>query len=1815
MESLKVPILSGISSTLDNAAKIIREARLKKGFSVQFILDSNSVSLSDLYGQIRILSCLLHLRDCGYQVILQIDQKRRQKGDRLSGLETSGFLHCLKEEGVQIESNVPLVSPEQLEMFSEVQQESEVYTHTILPLQRFDFETEGVLGEEEALERTHGILNRISSVSGSHLEKLSIPSSTVSFEFGRILWGILKEFILNTIVHSGSKKIFLGIRILRETGQDVRSHKPGLIARPGQHLWDISLLDTGLGIFPTADATLRNGQAVNWLGSPYFRFDPWNSLSGNILMDMTGRKNFGDSEALRQRELIFLKSIFQGNLGIRKGRRSEGLHEISKQLHWFNGSLNLRSGRSGIIVSSTYKGNDIHLEIEQQGKLYSYLPGVIASVSLPSIQLATDAVRLKKKNLTSPQDIFAGQINPEDREVEFVKLEKMPSWLFGSQEDIPSRRMGEMLARRFVSEYYSNCIRPEERVTGQELFDPSTKKTNTRKFLEIDLRHSRVVRSEFLDVVLQEICKESTDPPNKATSIISKIIFTNVRRDLINELASGIANSFILLKHLYCVFLDEADQPHFLGIPRLSKRVNDLEDVLNLLLENRALCEIDIAERFYFDANQIEYLKILVGESPENIFFSRKVNGITWFYANNILETLRNERVERLWDFTSAVRREPDGVIRLINGHYVDKVIDFPSYWTHQEKLVDAAKVLLLEKMKVGPVHCVIGFMNIGDRLAGILQRFLVASDLCILDPKIWCTLFENSPEEFNNLIESSSPDSASSILVVDAVYPGDDQGGYLYNFLKSIEDRENPPVINAVVALADFRPVSRAIDGKKNILDKYPLFSIFNVREGIIQSSSGKIFEAPQEVKPTCETTIRTLSGDGTIFEISCDNERENIQDGHEKGYDPLTQYSEIELSSEFWHNSSIMKLISPEPTGREKRNMLFYENNEQIIEHYRTRTHLESYLSDFVRKKIKMKVDVILHPTHSVGSFLSHLVSSKLNHSPLILPLSQSEYGGEIRVTPEQFKRFQVKISSFSKDLHRITPRALIVDDSVLTGSSLFTMIGIAHKLGLEVTGVFVVLNKLTPFVSAAISTMKFDFSYLYRLHMPLVSEKENPDIILRKNSKILQMNTSSFLVRYWSEHIFSKKSYLRQDENFEKEGDRLVDIIFSLDGFKTNILKRYELIQVIHGLLLHPNETILDFNTKIAITYNFIEALCREQIFWEFLNALVEHSFNEGKPSISIKFARQIILLTAYTRHGGTSIVRKNLFGLCIKIQSHLLEGDKWQQFEQPLCDSFLIMSFLGNPNLFSLAEALITKMGPHILENIEAESTSINKAAWRILSAYAWSIEFLVKIKKVGSPAGCLENLPPDLTAEQKMLYFELFSCLLLSNKGLREKLGIKNYRSREDALKLVENEHKLESPLPVMNYLSEAPGYACTLGIVIEACDAWGVFVFAKRKEEIEYQLRTCASKNNPAGAWNISPTFENKLEGWIKKRMEKNSNIDNRLFFTSEDEVDLRPFKFYRSEANWIMGVTLIPNNNMEDYYVVLVYDRKPIPTEFPLTDYYYWHRIARILQDILPEIHEKHAVSARASSAIKVAMDAMNHSDYYLWSLSPKKRVATLAVILLKSIEMPNHRSDISLQTPVQIKQIKNILNSIVEKYRIQVGRAANMLLTNDDEITLPPDEKKWIEVHDRRVLEERISNRYISFNGMVFQFVFLESLRNALVNFKINCNTEDSASDDSYLIDDRINIYWDVDFSEQSASVIHLWIENPCESDCNGSSHTRGKGVAACEDAVKVIGGHFDAIPSADKKSWVSHFSLPVHVLPETLQIKLKNYLAELT
>src|SRR5262249_1234998 len=45
------------------------------------------------------------------------------------------------------------------------------------------------------------------------------------------------------------------------------------------------------------------------------------------------------------------------------------------------------------------------------------------------------------------------------------------------------------------------------------------------------------------------------------------------------------------------------------------------------------------------------------------------------------------------------------------------------------------------------------------------------------------------------------------------------------------------------------------------------------------------------------------------------------------------IFRYPSIELSSEFWQNVAELGIISATRTGRENRNILFYENNERFL------------------------------------------------------------------------------------------------------------------------------------------------------------------------------------------------------------------------------------------------------------------------------------------------------------------------------------------------------------------------------------------------------------------------------------------------------------------------------------------------------------------------------------------------------------------------------------------------------------------------------------------------------------------------------------------------------------------------------------------------------------------------------------------------------------------------------------------------------------------------------------------------------------------
>ena len=236
--------------------------------------------------------------------------------------------------------------------------------------------------------------------------------------------------------------------------------------------------------------------------------------------------------------------------------------------------------------------------------------------------------------------------------------------------------------------------------------------------------------------------------------------------------------------------------------------------------------------------------------------------------------------------------------------------------------------------------------------------------------------------------------------------------------------------------------------------------------------------------------------------------------------------RFGPLELSTEFWQNVAELQILSGDSRGPEGRRLLFVENNEAVLKHQRLREQLQEFVENFIKNILELRLEVIVHPNHAIGAHIASLIARTLPSPPLVIPLSQWKYGGPVQVTANELRNIRERIDGFSRAKHRphasVTPgnggdsdellpippsgprpRCLIVDDSIITGNSIFTMLGIASQLDLKSVGVLVLINRLKPEISEAISWCQPNFGYFLRFHMPKLEAQEDP------NGLILSIN----------------------------------------------------------------------------------------------------------------------------------------------------------------------------------------------------------------------------------------------------------------------------------------------------------------------------------------------------------------------------------------------------------------------------------------------------------------------------------------------------------------------------------------------------------------------------------------------------------------------------------------------------------------------------------------------------------------------------------
>ena len=943
-------LFPAFSPLLVQVVKHIKKGKLGEGSTLRIDLKSTP----DLYSIGRLLALVKQLRT-NHDIMVEFVVHSKKIMERLHKL---GFLDYCASQNVVVKQEVP-----QLELPFTKDTDSLLPSHQdkvdayggyflpLIPLQRVVFKQD--MDNREIASTVLHFLESIGNDVVHCLAAVGLTTKDFGLDLSKLIFGMIDEILSNTISHSQINEFLFAMIMSREAGTDIRPSTPGADLAAGADKIEFLAMDAGCGIFRSVRNTL-GGSSVLANSEEYFSLAQWDS----------------QFTVMKTKEAALLDNICRGELVIRRGRKSEGLRDVMQSCTWFGGTLNLRTGRSELLITSVGGPASVRPRNYRPERPSDFLPGVIAYGSLPMHQV--HMAFLRKESLKIPQDNFSitGAI-----EWRVMRLANLPSGLLGGAAVIKARRKSENDAETILAHLEDN---------------PSL-----RIIWNLDLKLSDNIDVDYLDSLIQELGKRIEDNSgDSCQDVFARIIFTNVPRNIIRELQTRNCSSFLMLKDVFCVFMDEADQVHFLGLPRASSAFFDLAEALSLIYFAGRIK----ASKIKVKPETLLHLTHLANSRRNFVECSHDKDELEFTFAplSHALMDSRSRYLIELEEYRwpekqSGAQEKPKGVFKLRNGKYVDCFYDFCLYWCAEDRLLDCTK-LLLGHAGVPLVDTLLAFMHNGDRLAFAIQRFTRIANLIVVDP--------HNHETWKNLeIEGQC------VLVVDALYPGDDSEGYVKEFVSSLHDKQKIASVEQIWALFDFRrsydaPLPGPIVEGERI--SQPLHNV-----EVVSLKIPKELDIPSLIEnpESCQSIVQKAASLNLSNHSGPETEP---PDSPTMTY----EFSPVELSTEFWQNVAALRIVESVRSGRESRSILFYENNERLIQNQRMRRTVVDFVADFVRNVIAQKADVILHPAHPIGAYLAQQVSCHLPQQPIVLPLRQPVYGGQIELTSDDYQYFRTLI-----------------------------------------------------------------------------------------------------------------------------------------------------------------------------------------------------------------------------------------------------------------------------------------------------------------------------------------------------------------------------------------------------------------------------------------------------------------------------------------------------------------------------------------------------------------------------------------------------------------------------------------------------------------------------------------------------------------------------------------------------------------------------------------------------------------------------------
>ncbi|HEX2076935.1 MAG TPA: hypothetical protein VHG08_04475 [Longimicrobium sp.] len=1659
-------------------------------------------------------------------------------------------------------------------------------------------------GDGEWAVRTSRVLEDVSDRMMNRMRELDVDVDAAGIELTQALSGIVREFVSNAIQHSGSEELVLAAALQEPHGAGTRDRRGPREYESRQRRMEFLVADFGHGLLRTVPEVREAvpGEVLEAYCSPG-RWDPsW--------------------DALKHQEGHILSNLFLGSSLLRRGRAGEGFFEAGRRLAWFGGRLQLVTGRSEVRVLGEGGSSVV---VRQRRNVREFLPGLCVNVSLPlRLRMPPAAARRPAAGAAAPEAVPAATPQPHGAEsatgpaapaCRVRSFGFTPPFLFTPLSDSESRRWSEYDAHRLLQEL-------------REVRDGGTGPT----FCYLDLKFSSTLNVPFLDHLIQELARLSIDPHAERPRVFERIFFVNVPRDVIHSLRSRSCAGMLMLHGQYCLLLDEASEPHLIGVQRVHQGLSGPEECLEHVYREGSAGRAELEGVLQAHPRALAVLDDLLDEGTRGIFYRRGSGAATEYAAWPVRAALQAawaRHLENLPGFRVAPGTGPEepaaddgaegltrAAIRLRNGSCVDSIVDFCLVWSQDDVLLDCT-MLFLARRGIPMAGTLIAFMNNGDRLAAAIQRVTRVPRLLVQAP-----LPDGGrvpPDVHGDLV-----------VVVDALYPGDEEGGYVRDFVDRI-GRGGQARVAAVYAFQDYR--DPAPPGTEEGAPPERSFLGVPVRSVPTPASFA---DHPQRVHP--DSRWRVVENHEFYLlskpqphrdERRPAGERDGERDGgRDREQDRVWQsYQPNEYSLGFWHDVAQTRLLSLQPN--EERYLVFYESTPRLMQDERLRRVAMEYVAGVVREHLHGRVDIILHPSHPVASFVAQMVAMHLDRAPLTLPLTRGRSGGQVVLTPPDYDYYRSRITELRRRLRRDRLHCLVVDDSAISGTSLITMLGIAANLDVTTRNILVLVNRLPAEFTAALERAGIQVHALYRLHMPRGSWEAAPSRLLEElEAGVLREAVSSFALRR-SEQPFATGWELAR---FCRDAPEAPGLVLPDPGRRA---QNPQAERVMRDLVLRPGAQ-LDLETRIAVLYNFLQPLVLADYFWACMDALLERALDEPADTQGVRLLRTSLFLVTHSRYVEVFRTYQRLEGLCARVVSLAVRRGAWAPLAELVSEALLHLSVIGSARLLEVGRGLLTELAPRMLADRE-EAPADHAAVRKLLGAFAWGINRLFAAKGdvltdqepyTETIRALVRAQPQEARAELCILLLDVLEPMVRPRTPLAQVLHAREWDKQEAFLQ----DLTAEGDNALMKYLREAPGYTCTLSTVLALCRADTVLLFARSGDDDDYVLRMFYARKNHRGENTL--TGEHLRMDGLPPRLV--SRMRNSLFYHADGEHEAEFLNRYRlnSRHGWALGGPVAPAPHRPptgdgpaaerrragmSYYVVVgcceLLDRAT-----QCTAYTYWLRVERLLRDVLPAIHARYVESGTAWSVAlqslsplhKIRTDVSGSAE-----LNWRRYLLKLALHKRDTGEMLRRAVRMSAEPLFKADKLADLVTALCDELRTGVE---DVLQGPYPSRVLPPEPltANWplTDTSPERRAAGPVGCRWIggldgdgptycSLHVAVLEFIALESLINAFtycrkevhITLGVEPALERTRDGELKPIDGRATVVLTI---------------------CNDAHHEVpppppvATGRSACDTAASAVEGEFRSAPDPDRHGWWKTVArIPAYLVPPELRNPLHDIL----